>query len=101
MWGGGDISDISDILTDSTIEEKWLPIMYEDIAVYLRCEVLTAVAMKNTAFWVTTACSAETARRFGGNIVNIASLTPASAGFLLGLIFDPGDRGDMFLRNVG
>jgi hypothetical protein len=23
------------------------------------------------------------------------------AGFLLGLFFDPGDGGDMFLRNVG
>jgi hypothetical protein len=29
------------------------------------------------------------------------SLTPASTGFLLGVLFDHDDGGDMFLRNVG
>jgi hypothetical protein len=29
------------------------------------------------------------------------SLLPASAGFFLGLFFDPEDEGNMFLRNVG
>jgi hypothetical protein len=28
-------------------------------------------------------------------------LQPASAGFLLGIHFDPEDGGDMFLRNIG
>jgi hypothetical protein len=30
-----------------------------------------------------------------------AGLSPASAGYLLGLLFDPEDVGDIFLRNVG
>jgi hypothetical protein len=29
------------------------------------------------------------------------SLTPASGGFLLGLLLNPEDRGYMFLRNIG
>jgi hypothetical protein len=29
------------------------------------------------------------------------SLLPATAGFLLGSLFDPEDRGNMFLQNVG
>jgi hypothetical protein len=28
-------------------------------------------------------------------------LLPAFVGFLLGLLFDPEDEGDMFLRNIG
>jgi hypothetical protein len=40
--------------------------------------------MKSTAFWVVTPCS-----------------SPASAGFLIGSLFDPEDGCNMFLRNVG
>jgi hypothetical protein len=37
-----------------------------------------------------------------GDIVVLALLaTRCLAGFLLGIFFDPEDRGDMFLRNVG
>jgi hypothetical protein len=45
---------------------------------YVRFEVLTAVFMKSNIF---------------GDIL--------ATCFLLGLFFDPGDGGDMFLRNVG
>jgi hypothetical protein len=63
-------------------------------------------------FWLVTPCNSEIARRFGGNdslhlqgrrvsqARNQLSLTPDSAGLLLDLLFDPEDRGGMFLRNV-
>jgi hypothetical protein len=53
-----------------------------------RIEVLTAVIMKSTIFWDVTPCSPLK--------VNLLH-----AGFLLGLFFDPEDRGDVILRNVG
>jgi hypothetical protein len=54
-------------------------------------EILTAVVMKSTVFWDITPCSPL---KVNG---------PAAcfhAGIFLGL-FEPEDRGDMFLRNVG
>lgn len=44
-------------------------------------------------------CNSEGARRFGGEHT-ISVFPPASADFLLCLLFDPEARGDMFLRNL-
>jgi hypothetical protein len=45
--------------------------------------------MKKTVFWVVIPCSSE------------LSFPTAYIGFLLGLLFDPKDGGDMLRRNVG
>jgi hypothetical protein len=56
-------------------------------------EAPTAVIMKGSIFCDITTCSPlKVYRRFGG-------LNPLHDGFLLGLFFDPADRGNMFLRN--
>jgi hypothetical protein len=60
-------------------------------------EVLTAVTMG-----VVTPCSSERDRPIGGTYPSIfklsfLSLFRASAGFLLGYLFDPEDRNYMFL----
>jgi hypothetical protein len=49
-----------------------------------------------TAFCAVSQCISERARYFGA----IYCLPPASAGFLLTLIFYPEDGGDIFLRNI-
>jgi hypothetical protein len=51
-----------------------------DKVVILGSEILTAVAMESSIFY---ACC------------------PPNTGLLFGLLFDPGDCGDMFLGNVG
>jgi hypothetical protein len=66
--------------------------------------------MKSTFFSVATPCSSEGAQHFGGanqrkkqhwEAENSATLPPDSTDFLLGLLSDPEDGSDMFLRNVG
>jgi hypothetical protein len=57
-------------------------------SVFIGFEVLTAVVMKSSIFWVITPCSKLLATCF-------------HSGLLLGLFFGPEDRGDIFLRNVG
>jgi hypothetical protein len=72
-------------------------------------EVLTAVVIKSSIFWGITPCSAlKVNRRLGGTChlhLRGRRIRSASyrlhAGFFLGLLFDPEDGGDMFLRNVG
>jgi hypothetical protein len=77
-------------------------------------EVLAEVTKKSTVFWVVTPCSPERARLLGrtyrfylqGRRVREESkqqlsLPPGSAGFLPCLLFNPEDRGDIFIRNVG
>jgi hypothetical protein len=49
-------------------------------------EVLTVVAMNRSIFWDIMPCS-----------LLIAASYLLHAGFLLGLVFDPEDGGDMFL----
>jgi hypothetical protein len=44
--------------------------------------------------------SSKRARRFGGTLRQLA-VQPASAGFMLVLLFDPEVAGDIFSRNVG
>jgi hypothetical protein len=62
------------------------------VAVY---EVLRAMVMKNSIFWDLTACSPlKVNRRFG-------LLCFLHAGFLLGLLLNPEDEGDMLILNVG
>jgi hypothetical protein len=58
-------------------------------------EVPTAVVIKSKIFWDITPCSSETARSFGKKNISPPSLSPTSAGFLLGLLFDPEDGGDV------
>jgi hypothetical protein len=59
-------------------------------------EVPTAVVMKSSIFWDITLCGPlKVNRRFGG------TYSLLRAGFLLVLIFDSEDGGDMFLRNAG
>jgi hypothetical protein len=47
--------------------------------------------MKSSVIWAVALCS----------VLNVNYPLSASAGFLLGLFFDPEDGGDIFLRNVG
>jgi hypothetical protein len=69
------------------------------------------IGTNNTVFCVVTPCSSERARRFRGTYrlhlkgrrvskQAYLTLTPAFVGFLLCLLFNPEDVGDMFLRNV-
>jgi hypothetical protein len=75
-------------------------------------EVLTAVVMKSSVFWDIMPCSPlKLYRRFGGTcrlhlqrrrICQARSQRVAiRTNFLLSLLFDFEDGGDMFLRNVG
>jgi hypothetical protein len=62
-------------------------------------EVLTAVVMKSTIFWVITPCSpVKVNRRFGGTYRLLAACFHSV--FLLDLFFDPEEGGDKFLQNV-
>jgi hypothetical protein len=61
-------------------------------------DVRPPVVMKSCVFWDITPCSPlKVNRRF----VGACRATYFHAGFLLSLFFDPGDGGDMCLRNVG
>jgi hypothetical protein len=63
-------------------------------------EVLTAVVTKSPIFWDITPCSTlKVNRSFVEHVTSIFWLL--HDGFFLGLLFDPDDGGDMFLRNVG
>jgi hypothetical protein len=70
-------------------------------------EVLTASVMKSAIFLDIMPCSPlKVNRRFGGTYrlhLQGRRISRASfhAGFLLGLVFDAEDGGDMILRNVG
>jgi hypothetical protein len=72
---------------------------------------LTAISchIKSTVFWHITSCNLlKFNRRFGETCSLHLQKKPSKkpglyvlhAGFLLGLFFDPENRGDMFLRNV-
>jgi hypothetical protein len=52
--------------------------------------------LKSTVGWVTKPCSLEKAQQQVELI-----FPPASAGFLLSVLFDPEDGGDVCLENVG
>jgi hypothetical protein len=67
---------------------------------YVGFEVFAAVVMKSTIFLVTMPCSLLKVNQSFGGTYHLLS-TCFHAGFLLGLFFDPEDRGNMFLRNVG
>jgi hypothetical protein len=59
--------------------------------------------VKNTVFCVVRR-QPDASREYIASIFRIemeASLSPASAGFLLGILFNPEDEDDVFLRNVG
>jgi hypothetical protein len=60
---------------------------------HVEFEVLTAVVMKSSNFWDITPCSPLK--------VNCSACHLLSHWFLVRLILDPEDGGDMFLRNVG
>jgi hypothetical protein len=63
------------------------------------------IIMNSTIFWDITSCSLlKVNRRFGGTYrlhLHLVLATCFHAGFLLSLVFDPEDGGDIFLRNVG
>jgi hypothetical protein len=75
-------------------------------------ELFLDVTMTRMFLWVLILCSSKKSRCFEGiyrhhiqdgrltEARNEFSLLYTSAGFLLGLIFDPEDEEDMFLRNV-
>jgi hypothetical protein len=48
---------------------------------------------KSDVFWVVTSCNSQGAQNFKAEL-------PASAGFLLGFLFNREDGNNMFLRNV-
>jgi hypothetical protein len=63
----------------------------------VRSELLTAVTVKNKTFWVLPPYSlVKVHRSFGG----ISACCLDIFGFVLGLLFDPKDGSDTFLRNV-
>jgi hypothetical protein len=82
----------------------------------LRIQISTALATKRLTFWVITSCNwLKVNGRFGGtchvylqdqrlsqasNVMKQAA-SKLHAASLLGLLFDPVDRGDMFFRNIG
>jgi hypothetical protein len=56
--------------------------------------------MKSSIFWDITPCSAlKDSRRFGETYLIFGF--PLPGGFLLGLLLNPEDGGDIFLQNVG
>jgi hypothetical protein len=76
----------------------------------------TNIDVKNMVVWVVTSCSSERAQCFGGtyclhlqerkvnqlrNQQKQLRMLPASAGFLLGLLFSYEDGGNMLLQTVG
>jgi hypothetical protein len=72
----------------------------------MHSEVLTAVIMKLTVFWVVTPCKLERLGHFGGRQTasQVKKQNKESGSrdcFLLALIFDPEERDDIFPRNVG
>jgi hypothetical protein len=84
-----------------------------DVRIWGRLEVLIAVVMKSSIFWDITPCSPMKAYRSFGGIYHVSfsglkskqnkrSSTPFlfRVGFLIALLFNPEDGGDMFLRNV-
>jgi hypothetical protein len=60
LGGGGCIIDVSDILTGSTIEAKWLRVIQEDIILNFGFEVLTGLTLNVTVFWVEPPSISET-----------------------------------------
>jgi hypothetical protein len=69
--------------------------------------IVTAVTMESVAFWVVNPYRSETVRRLVGTyLLHIQDWSLSSACrllllvLLLDLLFDPEDRGDVFLRNV-
>jgi hypothetical protein len=70
-------------------------------------DVLTAVPMKSTLFWLVTLCSSERVGRFGATFhlhlqagKQQKQANKLSAGFLLDFLFDSEVGEGMFLRNV-
>jgi hypothetical protein len=79
--------------------------MFRPITFYcVGTEILTAMVMKSSAYWDITPCSSVIVnQRFGGTYHLHFQSEKALLDALrfLGLLFDPEDVGDMFLRNVG
>jgi hypothetical protein len=50
---------MSVIIADSTIEAKWLPVLYGDITVGFGFQIPPAVTVKSEAFRVVTQCSSD------------------------------------------
>jgi hypothetical protein len=74
---------------------------------FAEIDVLTEVVTKSSIFWdITPGSPLKVNRSFGGTShllfqgQRIKQSLLLYAGFLLGLFFDPVNRGDMFLRNV-
>jgi hypothetical protein len=62
---GGYTADISDILTDSSIEVNCVPIIYEDVTVDFVFDFITAVpSIECMVFFVVTPCILKTAQGF-------------------------------------
>jgi hypothetical protein len=74
--------------------KQWFPTGFTD---YISWHKLFP-SEKSTAFWVLAPCNSQTFRR-RASIFRLKS-PPASTGFLLGLLLNPKDGGDMLFRNV-